>query len=138
MITSYAQDNSGNFTIRISGGSLIPGELNTSLIISTDSSSNCSRFNPSLPTAEIGTRHQFKLTDAQKDKIRAAIITNDFFSLDSTYINPETRDGFYIDITVSNKTKSHTVSVQNYHQQNIENIIHTINECIPPECRFRW
>jgi hypothetical protein len=127
-----------NLTIIISGGSLVPGELNSTIIISMDSISSCSKYDPSDPMADLPKIYQFELTNIQKVKIRKAVVNNSFFTLENNYTNPNVLDGFFIDITISKTNQSHMVRVQNYDQVNVKKIIETINTCLPMEYRFKW
>jgi hypothetical protein len=126
-----------NFTIKISGGSLLTGASNYTIIISMDSVSICSKYYPSNPKINFSNRYQFELSNDQKEKIRQVIVENNFFSLNNNYINQNVKDGFYIDITISKQDKSHTVRIQNYRQLNVMYIIETINTCLPIEFQLK-
>ena len=127
-----------NFTITISGGSLLPDTKNYSIILNKDSLCRCAIYNPSIPDSDNQKEYTFTLSEDQKELIWIFLEDRDFFSLDPNYIDTCIDDGYYIEIEVTSTEISHAVIVQNKHIEEIENFISLVNSFLPPDYQLKY
>ena len=127
------------FKIELSGGSLVPGEINYTVLVFSDSISSCAKYLPSSPAEDARETYKFRLNEGQRKFSWKAIEENDFFQLKDEYISSENiEDGYYYSIVIRIRTTKKKVMVQNYDLKNTANIINEINQLLPETLKFEY
>ena len=122
------------FIIQASSGGVAPWTEHTLLHIYTNGNADYIRYIPNDMTAPPLKETKFSLTSSHINELWQIIETNNFFSLDSLYVDENVKDGFRYILSVTTENKCHQVTVQNIHQPQFDRIIQTINRLIPKGC----
>jgi len=139
MIKSSSKDIAPDFKIELSGGSLLPGEINYTVLIFSDSISSCTKYLPSSPAEDKNETYEFRLNEGQLKSLWKVIEENDFFRLKDEYISSENiQDGYYYSIVIRTSIIVKQILVQNYDLQNTANIINAINQLLPETFNFEY
>ncbi len=136
---SSPQDVTPEVKIELSGGSLVPGEINHTVLVFSDGISSCTRYLPSSPAADESETCEFRLNKGQRKALWKVIKENDFNHLKDEYTsNEHIQDGYYCSIVIRTHTIEKQVMVQNYDLQNTANIINEINRLLPEAFKFEY
>ena len=139
MSKTSSKYNAPEFTIELSGGSLIPGDVNYTVLIYSDSISSCTKYLPSSPADDESETYEFRLNEGQRNSLWEVIEKNDFFQLKDEYISSEhIDDGYYYSILIRTDTIEKQTVVQNYDLQNTATIIDDINLLLPEAFKFEY
>ncbi len=139
MIKSSSKDKTPEFKIELSGGSLVPGEINSTVLVFSDSISSCTKYLPSSPAEDESETYEFRLNEGQRKSLWKAIEENDFFQLKNEYVSNETiDDGYYYSIVIRTSTIEKQTMVQNYDLLNTATIINEINLLLPEAFKFEF
>ena len=139
LMKSSSKVNTPEFEIELSGGSMVPGEMNYTVLIFSDSISSCTKYLPSSPAEDESETYKFRLNKEQRKSLWKAIEQNDFFQLNDEYQSSEQiDDGFYYSIVIRIKTMEKQVMVQNHDLHNTANLITEINLLLPEAFQFEY
>jgi hypothetical protein len=127
------------YKIELSGGSLVPGEINYTVLISSDSMSSCTKYLPSSPAEVESETYEFRLNKEQRKSLWKAIKENNFFQLKDEFKSSEhIQDGYYYSMLIRTHTMKKQIMVQNYDLENTANIINEINLLLPGAFKFEY
>ena len=139
MMKSSSKETIPEFMIELSGGSLIPGEINYTVLVFSDSVSSCTKYLPSSPVENASETYEFRLNEGQQKFLWKVIEENDFFQLKDEVISSENiQDGYYYSIVIRTHTTKKQIMVQNYDLQNTARIINEINQLLPEAFKFEY
>jgi len=96
MMKSFSKDKTPEFKIELSGGSLVPGEINYTMLVFSDSTSSCTKYLPSSPAEDKSETYEFRLNEGQLKSLWKVIEEYGFFQLKDEYESSENiQDGYY-------------------------------------------
>lgn len=139
MIKNSSKEIIPVFKIELSGGSLVPGEINYTVLVFSDSISSCTKYYPSSLAEDASETHEFRLTEVQRRSLWKVIEENNFFKLKNEYVSSENiQDGYYYSMVIRTHTTKKQIMAQNYDLQNTANIINETNLLLPEAFKFEY
>ena len=134
-----SKEFTAEYEIELSGGSLVPGEYNYTVLIFSDSISSFTKYLPSMPTINKSEKYEFRLNKIQQKSLWKVIEENNYFDLKKEFINNENiQDGFYYYFAIKTLAVKKQITVQNYDLLNTINIINEINQILPETYKFEY
>ncbi|MCB0598122.1 MAG: hypothetical protein H6557_12230 [Lewinellaceae bacterium] len=121
--------------IEIVTGGLLPS-INRSLIINAEGFCEYSKTEAGKIGKPPLEKKQFTLLESDLETIWKAVIGNDFFNLQETYINEEIKDGLFLIVFIQGDEKKHQVTIENEKVDAINSIISVIESLTPIKEKF--
>ncbi|MGA9294536.1 MAG: T9SS type A sorting domain-containing protein [Ignavibacteriaceae bacterium] len=125
----YAQSPPADFKLVGTTGGAGPWSVSESITILADGTSEFVKINQAVP--EILTDTIFSIGASKAEQIWQSVQNNNFFSLSNSFKDDTIQDGSLAIITVTANGNTKQVFVKNIAQQEIQNIIKSINSNIP-------
>ncbi|MGA9291675.1 MAG: hypothetical protein WBV81_03740, partial [Ignavibacteriaceae bacterium] len=125
----YSQNPPSDFKLVGSTGGAGPWSVTESITILADGTVKFTRINQAVP--EILTDTTFSIVTPKVEQIWLAVQNNNFFSLRNSFEDDSIQDGSLAIITVTANGNTKQVFVKNAVQQEIQNIIKSINYNVP-------
>ena len=73
-----SKEFTAEYEIELSGGSLVPGEYNYTVLIFSDSISSFTKYLPSMPTINKSEKYEFRLNKIQQKSLWKVIEENNY------------------------------------------------------------
>ena len=133
----YAQNPPSDFKLIVTAGGMELWEISETITIEADGNANFYRSKGgSSPEVLLDTN--FTITTEQVQQIWQSIQNENFFSLNSIYKDDTVIGGSFVVFTVTADGTTKQVTVKNISQQQIQNIISSINSNVPSDFNLNY
>ncbi len=136
-VTIYAQNPPSDFKLIASTGDAVPWGVAQTITILANGDAHFTNFQDGDPPKFL-LDTSFTITLNQVQQIWQEIQTENYFSLNSNYEDSTVFDGSIALLTITANGVTDQVRVKNIAQQQIENIISSINSNIPSEYNLKY
>ncbi|MGE5797356.1 MAG: hypothetical protein ACM34N_11265, partial [Ignavibacteria bacterium] len=132
-----AQNPPGDFKLIATAGGVAPWDVSETITILANGQVNFFRFQGGDST-QILLDTSFIISASQVQQIWQSIQNSNFFSLSSNYQDDTLQDGSFALFTITANASTKQVKVKNIKQEEIENIITTINSNVPENFKLNY